>query len=124
MSSPLTAFIQLGLVPPVTFPTDSRYYNFGTLTYVTPAGQSISYLARRIVPQPGAQNFATVAQHTVMQGDRLDLIAAKYLGDPLMFWLLCDANGAICPESLIATPGAVIAITMPQGVPGGPSAAK
>jgi nucleoid-associated protein YgaU len=119
MSTPLTAFLQLGLVPPVTFPTDSRYYGYSTLTYVTPAGQSISYLARRIVPQPGAPNYATVAQHTVAQGDRLDLIAAKYLGDPLMFWLICDANGAIRPESLIATPGAVLAITMPQGVPGG-----
>jgi len=122
MSSPLTAFLQLGLVPPVTFPTDSRYYGFSTLTYVTPTGKSISYLARRIVPQPGAANFATVAQHTVVQGDRLDLIAAKYLGDPLMFWLICDANGAIRPESLVATPGTVLAITMPQGVPGGPSA--
>jgi hypothetical protein len=51
------------------------------------------------------------------------LIAAKYLGDPLMFWLLCDANGAIRPNSLIATPGSVLAITMPQGVPGAPSVA-
>jgi len=45
-----------------------------------------AHLARRIVPQPGAPNFATIAQHTVKQGDRLDLIAAKYLGDPLIFW--------------------------------------
>ncbi len=121
MSSPLTAFLQLGLVPPVSFPTDSRYYGFSTLTFITPAGQSVSYLARRIVPQPGAPNFATVAQHTVVQGDRLDLIAAKYLGDPLLFWLICDANGAMRPGELIETPGSVIAITMPQGVPGGPS---
>ena len=121
MSSPLTAFLQLGLVPPVTFPTDSRYYGYSTLTFTTPAGQSVSYLARRIVPQPGTPNYATVAQHTVVQGDRTDLIAAKYLGDPLMFWLLCDANGALQPEQLVATPGTVIAITMPQGVPGGPS---
>jgi hypothetical protein len=126
MSSPLTAFLQLGLVPPVSFPTDSRYYGFSTLTFTTPPSQSgpaqsVSYLARRIVPQPGAPNYATVAQHTVVQGDRLDLIAAKYLGDPLLFWLLCDANGALRPEDLIATPGTTIAITMPQGVPGGAS---
>ena len=87
MSSPLTAFIQLGLIPPVTFPADSRYYGSATLTFTTPAGQSVSYLARRIVPQPGTPNFATVSRHTVVQGDRLDLIAAKYLGDPLLFWL-------------------------------------
>jgi nucleoid-associated protein YgaU len=122
MSSPLSAFIQLGLIPPVTFPTDSRYYRYGTLTYTAPGGQSISYLARRIVPQPGASNYTTVAQHTVVQGDRLDLIAAKYLGDPLLFWLICDANGAIRPGDLVATPGTVLSITMPQGVPGGPSA--
>jgi nucleoid-associated protein YgaU len=122
MSSPLAAFIQLGLIPPVTFPTDSRYYRYSTLTYTAPGGQSISYLARRIVPQPGASNYATVAQHTAVQGDRLDLIAAKYLGDPLLFWLICDANGAIRPGDLVATPGTVLSITMPQGVPGGPSA--
>ncbi|HEX4004730.1 MAG TPA: LysM domain-containing protein [Acidobacteriaceae bacterium] len=118
MSSPLQAFIQLGLVPPVTFPTDSRYYNSAVLTYITPAGQAITYLARRFAPQPGAPNFATVARHTVVQGDRLDLIAAKYLGDPLMFWLICDANGAIHPHDLVETPGTVLNITMPQGVPG------
>ena len=67
----------------------------------------MTYLARRFVPQPGAPNFATVAQHTVRQGDRLDLIAAKYLGDPLMFWLICDANGAIRPNALVETPGTV-----------------
>jgi nucleoid-associated protein YgaU len=122
MSSPLSAFLQLGLIPPVSFPADSRYYGSGTLTWTSSGGQSISYLARRIVPQPGAANYATVAQHTVVQGDRLDLIAAKYLGDPLMFWLICDANGAIRPHDLTATPGTVLAITMPQGVPGGPSA--
>ncbi len=121
MSSPLTAFLQLGLIPPVSFPTDSRYYGYSTLTFTTKAGQSVSYLARRIVPQPGAPNYATVAQHSVVQGDRLDLIAAKYLGDPLMFWLICDANGALRPDDLISTPGTTIAITMPQGVPGGQS---
>ena len=78
----------------------------------------ITYLARRFVPQPGTPNFSTVAQHTVKQGDRLDLIAAKYLGDPLIFWLICDANGAIEPEKLVETPGTVLNITMPQGVPG------
>jgi nucleoid-associated protein YgaU len=122
MNSPLQNLIQLGVVPAVTFPTDSRYYGSGTLTYVTAGGQTISYLVRRFVPQPGPPNFATVAQHTVRQGDRLDLIAAKYLGDPLIFWLICDANGAIEPDQLVATPGGVLNITTPQGVPGVPSA--
>lgn len=123
MNYPLQMLMQRGVVPSVSFPTDSRYYNSATLQYTAPNGQVITYLARRFVPQPGAPNYATVAQHTVVQGDRLDLIAARYLGDPLIFWLICDANGAIRPNSLIATPGTVVAITTPQGVPGVPSVA-
>jgi hypothetical protein len=118
MNYPLQALIQMGVVPAVNFPADSRYYRPTTLTYTTPDGQSITYLARRFVPQPGAPNFSTVAQHTVKQGDRLDLLAARYLGDPLMFWLLCDANGAIRPDALVETPGKVLNITSPEGVPG------
>ena len=75
MNYPLMAMVQLGVVPPVTFPTDSRYYGFGVQYYSAPNGQVIAYLARRIVPQPGAPNFATINQYTVHQGDRLDLIA-------------------------------------------------
>lgn len=122
MRNPLQALIQMGVVPSVTFPTDSRYYGSRTLSYVAPGGQMITYLARRFAPQAGAPNFSAVAQHTVRHGDRLDLLAAKYLGDPLIFWLICDANGAIRPEDLVETPGKVINITMPQGVPGVPSA--
>ena len=70
------------------------------------------------MPQPGAPNFATVARHSVRQGDRLDLIAARYLGDPLVFWIICDANGAIRPQDLVAQPGRVLAITTPQGAGG------
>jgi hypothetical protein len=118
MNYPLQTLINLGVIPPVTFPTDSRYYGSSTLTYAAPNGQTITYLARRFVPQPGAPNYSTVAQHTVRQGDRLDLLAATYLGDPLMFWLLCDANGAVRPNELVETPGTVLNITTPQGVPG------
>ena len=122
MNSPLQSLIQMGVLPQVTFPTDSRYYGSGTWTYIAPDGQTITYLARRFVPQPGPPNFATIAKHTVHQGDRLDLIAAKYLGDPLMFWLICDANGATDPDKLTETPGTVVNITTPQGVPGAPNA--
>jgi hypothetical protein len=123
MNYPLQRLIQMGVVPSVSFPTDSRYYSSGTLSYTAPNGQTFSYLARRIVPQPGAPNYATVAQHSVKQGDRLDLLAAKYLGDPLIFWLICDANGAIRPNQLVETAGTVLNITMPQGIPGGGASA-
>lgn len=122
MRYPLQALIALGAIPSTSFPTDSRYYGSSTLQTTVPSGAAVSYLARRFVPQPGSASYATIATHTVRQGDRLDLLAAKYIGDPLMFWLICDANGAIAPHTLVATPGSVLNITMPQGIPGGANA--
>jgi hypothetical protein len=116
---PLQVMAQLGALPAVSFPTDSRYFGSAVWQYSAPNGQTIAHLARRIVPQPGPRNYATIARHIVHKGDRLDLIAAKYLGDPLMAWLICDANRAIRPSELVETPGAALAITTPQGVPGG-----
>jgi hypothetical protein len=118
---PLQAMMMLGVVPQVTFPTDSRYYGSSVQQYTAPNGQVIPYLARRIVPQPGAPNYATINTYTVKSGDRLDLIAAKYLGDPLMAWLICDANGAVNPTDLEVA-GTQLNITTPQGVPGGTGA--
>ena len=118
MKDPLQTLVQLGVVPSTSFPTDSRYHAFPTQQHTAPDGTPITYLARRLVPQPGTPNYATIAQHPVTRFDRLDNIAAKYLGDPLLFWLVCDANGAIAPNDLLTVPGRVIAITTPQGVPG------
>jgi hypothetical protein len=122
MNYPLQALLKMGVLPSAAFPTDSRYYGSATLSYTAPDGTTVSYLARRFVPQPGAPNYSTVAQYTVLQGDRLDLIAAKYLGDPLMFWLICDANGALRPDDLTDTPGTVLNITLPRGIPGATNA--
>ncbi len=120
MNYPLQAMVQLGVVPPVTFPTDSRYYGSArcNTTGAKRAGRSpTSRDASCLSPERPILRRSTSTPYT--QGDRLDLIAAKYLGDPLMAWLICDANGAIRPHELVATPGRVLAITMPQGVPGG-----
>lgn len=48
-------------------------------------------------------------EHVVVQGERLDQIAQRYYGDPLKFWLVCDANDAIFPDELLV-PGRVIVI--------------
>ena len=52
------------------------------------------------------------------RGDRLDNLAAKYFGDPELFWRLCDANGALRPDELIEIIGRRLRITLPLGVPG------
>ena len=59
-------------------------------------------------------------EHTVSQGDRLDNLAAQYLGDPEQFWRLCDANAAMHPEELTQDIGRPLRITLPEGIPGGP----
>jgi nucleoid-associated protein YgaU len=50
---------------------------------------------------------------TVTQGDRLDLITARTLGDPGQFWRICDANNTINPSDLIK-PGRILLVPVPQ----------
>ncbi len=97
-----------------TFPPASRYYQTATAQYTTPDGRVIVYLQRRFVPS--ADNFTTLAEHTVTQGERLDNIAAQALGDPEQFWRICDANNAMRPDDLTATPGRILRITLPEGI--------
>ncbi|MET1027868.1 MAG: LysM domain-containing protein, partial [Dongiaceae bacterium] len=70
---------------------------------------------RRFVPPP--ERFAVLQEHLVQQGDRLDNVTARYLGDPEQFWRLCDANGVLRPNELMDTPQRRIRITLPEGVP-------
>jgi hypothetical protein len=97
------------------FPITSRYYSIETMTLETPDGKTIAYLRRRFVPSPG--RFSLLQEHTVTQGERLDNITAQYLGDPLQFWRLADANNAMHPEGLEEI-GRKLRITAPEGLPG------
>ena len=98
------------------FAANSRYHAIATAKLTSADGKSIVYLRRRFVPAP--EQFSVVQEHFVVQGDRLDNLAAKYLGDTEQFWRLCDANGAMRPDDLVEIIGAVIKITLPQGVVG------
>jgi nucleoid-associated protein YgaU len=108
---------------PNPFPINSRYHRVETAKLEVPDGTSknldlttIVYLKRRFVPSP--ENFHLIQEHTVTQGDRLDNIAAKYLGDPEQFWRLCDANNALRPEELTQQIGRKLKITLPEGISG------
>src|SRR5262245_29978113 len=101
-------------------PPASRYYNIGTATVKTPDGRTFVYLKRRFVPPP--DRFSLLQEHLVVQGDRLDNITARYLGDPEQFWRVCDANGAMRPEELAEEIGRRLRITLPEGIPGVPNA--
>jgi nucleoid-associated protein YgaU len=102
------------------FPITSRYYQIQTAQLETPDGRTIAYLKRRFVPP--AERFALLQEHTVTEGERLDLIAAQYLGDPERFWQIADANNAIRPAELTEEAGRRLRITLPEGIPGTPGA--
>ncbi|MBB5470982.1 nucleoid-associated protein YgaU [Paraburkholderia sp. Clong3] len=99
------------------FAPNSRYFGLPT-SMLSPPGceKPIVYLLRRFVPPP--ERFQVIQEHTVVQDDRLDRLAGQYLGDATLFWRLCDANRAMRPDDLTATPGATVAITLPEGVTG------
>lgn len=116
MTDPLQALLAPSSISSTLYPINSRYNGIETATFEATDGRTIAYLKRRFVPAP--ESFALLEEHTVIQGDRLDNIAARYLGDPEQFWRICDANRAIRPEELTETTGRKLRITLPQGVPG------
>ena len=97
------------------YPATSRYFGLAVTTLTLPDGTSVAYLKRRFVPDPAG--FTTLALYTVVQGDRLDRLTYQYLGDPLQFWRVADANSVLAPDDL-ETPGRQVRITLPQGLAG------
>jgi hypothetical protein len=94
------------------FETTSRYYNLETDTYTSPDGREITYKLRRFLPQ-GA-DLALLQEVTVLQGDRLDLITARTLGEAEQFWRICDANDAMKPDELTDETGRTLRVPIPQ----------
>jgi hypothetical protein len=98
------------------FDSNSRYAQLNTANIELPAGdgttRTVRYVQRRIIPPPDTS--LTLSEHTVIEGDRLDNIAALYLDDPTAFWMICDSNNVLRPTDLTETIGRVIKIDMPQ----------
>jgi len=95
----------------MTDPT-SRYANIKTTTLVDKDGDEVRYLLRRFLPDGLRQPLLT--EITVAEGDRLDLIAFRTIGDPVQSWRIADANNAMDPAELTAEPGEVIRVAVPQ----------
>jgi len=112
---PVEAMLAQTSLKTTLFAPNSRYYGLDTTT-ITQDGTMIAYVRRRFLPDAG--RFQLIQEHVVMQGQRLDNIAAQYLGDPTLFWRLCDANNAMRPAELTETPGRRLRITMPEGISG------
>jgi len=114
MTSSLTDLLELSGRGSL-FPPTSRYHGIET-AMLERQGRTIVYLRRRFVPPP--ERFVLLQEHLVTEGERPDLLAARYLGDAEQSWRLCDANGVMRPAELTDRVGRVVRITLPEGIPG------
>lgn len=115
MTDTLSALLAAGAIAQTSYAPNSRYYGLAPSTYVTAGGRAIRYTSRRFVPQP--QNFSTISTHTVGQGERIDVLAAQFFGDPFLYWRLCDANLALRPDDLERA-GLTLRVTLAAGFAG------
>ncbi len=73
----------------------SRYEKAGTIT-VTKADGTVVTVTK--LPLPATKPL--LGFHRRLEGQRLDLIAARYQTDATAFWKLCDANNTMVPDAL------------------------
>jgi hypothetical protein len=119
MTDPSALLQQLfaaGAIPQQRFDRDSRYYGLPVLATLDARGERVQYVSRRFLRDP--LTLAVIQRYRVQQGDRVDVLAAALIGNPLSYWQICDANCALDPDDVTAKPGSFISITMPSGAPG------
>lgn len=97
------------------FETSSRYapVDDATIDVAEADGttRAIRYKRRRFLPRPGS--LTVVAEHVMSEADRLDLLAARFAGDPTAFWRLCDGNDVLRPDEL-ERPGRIVDVAIPR----------
>ena len=79
------------------FTANSRYFGLGTYSVKLANGRTVT-----ATTLPASQPGPLLGYHPKVEGDRLDLLAARYLKEPTAFWRLCDANTSFSPDALIA----------------------
>ena len=68
-------------------------------------------------PQPSV--YISVQNYAVVEHDRIDSISSRFLGDPLLFWMICDANTTTDPDELTLQKGRSILIPLASAIPAG-----
>lgn len=94
------------------FSHTSRYYLIETVTLTDANGRDVRYVRRRFLSD--SERLQIVGEVMVTQGDRLDLLTARALGDAEQFWQVCDANSTMNPVELTARIGRRVKIPFPQ----------
>jgi hypothetical protein len=115
LTDPVEALLAQAALKRTMFEPTSRYYGID-IAMREEGGSIVAYIRRRFLPP--ADRFQLLQEHVVADGERLDNIAARYFGDPTLFWRLCDANNAMRPAGLTEAPGRRLRITLPEGISG------
>ena len=77
------------------FETNSRYAGLATYTVTDRRGRTVA-----VVPAAPAPAQQLLGYHVRKDGQRLDLLAGRYLGDATAFWRICELAGVMLPEAL------------------------
>ena len=82
------------------FSPSSRYTQYAEVRAATDRkGQNVHWVTPARVPPR-----APLGEHRIKQGQRLDRLAAHYLGDPTAFWRVALANDAMSADAIADLP--------------------
>lgn len=97
------------------FDFSSRYYPLETAQYAGSAangGRIYPYVRRRFLPP--AERMSTLAVTHVVEGQRLDHVAAQAYGVPESFWQIADASEIMNPFAAMSEIGRRLVVPLPQ----------
>jgi hypothetical protein len=94
------------------FDPTSRYAPLEIAHITLPDGRPAAYVRRRFLPRGSA--LPLLGETPVQAEDRLDLIAARTLGDPEHWWRIADANDALRPADLLTPTGRSLRVPIPE----------
>lgn len=77
------------------FDSKSRYADAETYQVTDARGRTVTVV---VPPAPADQEL--LGYHQRKDGQRLDLLAGRYLRDPTQWWRICDLADAVVPEAL------------------------
>jgi len=95
------------------FEPQSRYARTEVKTYTDENAQQVAYIKRRFLPPAALQRV--IGRQGIVEGDRLDLLAARHYGDATQHWRFTDAQQVYMdPKKLLSAPDTTITIVFPE----------
>ena len=90
---------------------NSRYYSLIIRERTNADGVTEAFVARRIIP--AMARYRALDRHRTDGDERIENLSADYLGDPELYWRICDANGDEDPGMATQPISRLITIPLP-----------